>query len=478
MIGILLAAGKGTRMKSSRPKVLFEINGEPLCMGPLRALMAQCDRVAVVVGHRGAEVKDTLLSFAKTEWGEKSVADKILFFTQEPPRGTGDAVRTALQGLGKNSAAQGPFVVVNGDLPLIRAQTLGRLHKVFLEQKLQAVCMSLKIPNPKGLGRILRDETGVFVGIREDKDASAQEKRIREVNGGVYIFDGHLLFEQVQHLKDSNSQGEFYLTDLVVADRSKGLRTDAYCLPRSWDLMGVNTTYELSFARKLAQARLQKKWSEEWGVDFMDPATTYVSAQTIFEGACRVGPGTVFSGNNRIQAEVDIQGQSFFEGAEIQVGAKILWSSVVRDSLVGPGSSVGPFAHLRPGSKLGKNVKVGNFVELKKTEMGDDSKASHLSYLGDAQVGSEANIGCGTITCNYDGFQKHPTRIGRGAFIGSDSQLVAPVTVGERAYVGSGTTVTQDIPDGALALSRPDLTIKPGYALRLTEKLARTKSNK
>lgn len=465
-------------MKSSLPKVLFPVNGEPLCMGPLRSLLKVCSRVVVVVGHRGAEVKDKILEFSKAEWGEKEITEKILFFTQEPPRGTGDAVRTAVEGLGKNASGSGPFLVVNGDLPLIRSQTLEYFKKVFLDSKIHAACLSVLTPTPKGLGRIVRDETGGFKGIKEERDATPEEKKIREINGGVYLFDGSFLFEQIQNLKNSNDQGEFYLTDMLVRSHGTGIRTQAVLLKKPWDLLGVNTTYELAMVRKISQARLQKKWSEEWGVDFEDPDSTYVSSQTNFEGSCRVGPGTQFVGKNKIQSEVYIQGNCYIENSELHSKSQVKWCSVISESIVGAESSVGPFAHLRPGSKLGRRVKVGNFVELKKTELKDGAKASHLSYLGDAEVGEEANIGCGTITCNYDGFQKHKTYIGKLAFIGSDTQLVAPVRIGDGAYVGSGTTVTQDIPDGALALSRPELTIKAGYALKLTEKLARAKSKK
>jgi bifunctional UDP-N-acetylglucosamine pyrophosphorylase/glucosamine-1-phosphate N-acetyltransferase len=477
MIGILLAAGRGTRMKSLKPKVLFPINGEPLCMGPFRALMETCERIVVVVGYRGAEVKEALMAEALGHWDSATLQQKVNFQTQEPPRGTGDAVATAIRGLGKSAHHEKDFIVVNGDLPLIRKQTLERLRKKATDEKLQSLCLSMFASQPKGLGRILRSEMGVFEGIREEKDASPDERKIREVNGGVYFFSGSYLLKNIENLKSKNSQNEFYLTDLLGHQKHGEVRSDALVLRQPWDLMGVNTTYELVAARKLAQSRLQKKWCEEFGVDFLDPATTYVSSKTVFEGDCIVGPGVVFEGRCQISKGTTIDGNAYFKDSTIGQESHILWGSVLDGAIVGANASVGPMAHLRPGSVLEGNVKVGNFVELKKTTMKKGSKASHLSYLGDAEIGEETNIGCGTITCNFDGFSKHKTFIGKNSFIGSDSQLVAPVSVGDNSYVASGTTVTEDIPAGALAIARANMVVKPGYAKKLSEKLAAHKKN-
>jgi bifunctional UDP-N-acetylglucosamine pyrophosphorylase/glucosamine-1-phosphate N-acetyltransferase len=472
MLGILLAAGRGTRMKNEKPKVLFDVNDEPLCFGPFKALFESCDKVVVVIGYRGAQVKDALLARANEVFGDRFVSAKTLFYTQEPPSGTGDAVRTALAGLGKSVASSGNVLVVNGDLPLVRKATLDKLVKNAQENKLQSLCLTTRVKNPAGLGRILRDEKGLFTGIREEKDASPEEKRINEINGGVYYFEIDYLLRHVDKLESGNKQNEFYLTDLLGNREHRAAeRSEALLLRQPWDLLGVNTTYELAAVRKLAQARLQKHLCEEFGIEFMEPVSTLISARTTFQGPCEIGPNTVIKGKSTIGKDVRIEGNSFIDDSKVGDGAKILWSSVLRQAVVGPEASVGPMAHLRPGSEIGREVRIGNFVELKKTKMGDRSKASHLSYLGDAEVGSDSNIGCGTITCNYDGVQKHPTKIGSGAFIGSDTQLIAPIVIGDQAYIGSGTTVTMDVPSGALALSRPEMVIKPDYAKRLAEKL-------
>jgi bifunctional UDP-N-acetylglucosamine pyrophosphorylase/glucosamine-1-phosphate N-acetyltransferase len=457
-------------MKSEFPKVLFEINDEPLCVAGFRALAARCDRIVVVVGYRGGDVRQALTEAGREMLGPARFDSVVVFVTQDPPKGTGDAVRHAVETLGKGLNAQEEVIVLNGDLPLVRPETLDRLVKPAQAAKLESACLSVYAARPQGLGRILRDDRGVFSGIREEKDASPEEKRIREVNGGLYYFKASALIESVGALKSDNAQGEFYLTDLLGNRAGQSLRSQAILLRNPYDLLGVNTTWELASVRKIAQARLQKRLCEDHGVDFKDPATTIVSARAYFGGACTIGPGTVILGKSRIEPGVTIEGNVYVENGTIGAGAKIHWGSVIREGIVGPRSAIGPMAHLRPGTELGEGVRIGNFVETKKTKMGAHSKAAHLSYLGDATVGDDANIGCGTITCNYDGFNKYPTRIGSRSFVGSDVQLIAPVTVGDDAYVGSGTAVTQDVPSGALALSRAELIIKPGYAKRLADK--------
>lgn len=477
MFGILLAAGRGTRMKSERSKVLYPINDEPMIMAPFRALLNICSKVVVVVGYRGPEVRETLMARAAKEFSENDLSHRVLFYTQDPPRGTGDAVKIAINGLGKNVGAEDSFLVLNADLPLIRANTLKKFVKQARDLKLSSACMSVRMKNPKGLGRIIRDEAGVFQAIREERDASVQDRRIKEVNGGVYFFDRSFLLENITTLESSNDQNEFYLTDLLGDRPSNRRKSMALPVVQSWDLAGVNTTYELARVRDISKARLMKQICEEKGVDFQDPASVLLSSETVFEGPAVVGPGVEFRGANKIASNVVIEGQCLVVASTIESGAKILWGSVVEESRVASRASIGPMAHLRPGSDVGVEAKVGNFVELKMTKLGARAKASHLSYLGDAEIGEDTNIGCGTITCNYDGVRKHRTRIGRGAFIGSDTQLVAPITVGDEAYVGSGTTLTEDVPAGALALSRPDLTIKPGYAGRLAQKLGQKKES-
>lgn len=471
MIGILLAAGRGTRMKNDKPKVLFQVNDEPLCMAPVKALFDLCDKVVVVIGYRGPDVREAIQQRASEIYGVDVVRTKLSFFTQNPPKGTGDAVKTAMEGLGKSANNFAEVLVVNGDLPLIRSQTLKRMVESAQAAKLSSACLSMRTAQTQGLGRILRDETGHFRGIREEKDATSDEKKIREVNGGVYYFKTELLQDGLKKLKSNNEQQEFYLTDLLGNREPTGPRSEAVLCRSPWDLLGVNTTYELSQIRKISQYRLQKKLSEEFGLELENAETTFISARAQILGACTIGPNTQILGKSLIEKGVVVEGSVRIVDSKILAGARILWGSVIEESQVGFEAQVGPMAHLRPESDVGENARVGNFVELKKTKLGARAKAAHLSYLGDADVGEDANIGCGSITCNYDGFNKFPTKIGKRAFIGSDTQLIAPIVIGDDAYVASGTTVTQDVPSGALALSRPELTLKPGYAHKLNEKL-------
>jgi bifunctional UDP-N-acetylglucosamine pyrophosphorylase/glucosamine-1-phosphate N-acetyltransferase len=478
MLGILLAAGKGTRMKSATPKVLFDVNEEPLCFAAFKSLYALCDRVLVVVGYRGEDVKERLLERASEVFGKEAVLAKTFFYTQEEQNGTGHAVKIAVEGIGKGFAAYDAVLVLNGDLPLIRESTLQHMIEEFQKQSLDSLCLSFETQTPFGFGRILRDASGKLMGIREEKDASPSERKITEVNGGVYCFKSGILFDSLQKLKNDNKQNEFYLTDLLGSHKQPQLRSAALLVEDAEDLLGVNTTFELNEVRRIAQRRLQKQLCEEFGVDFANADSCFVSARAKFSGPVKIGPSCSILGNSELGCHVVLEGHVLIRDSKIENEAQVLWSSVVVGSRVGSRSKVGPMAHLRPGTVLSEDVKVGNFVEIKKTTMARGSKASHLSYLGDADVGEESNVGAGTITCNYDGFNKFKTTIGKRAFIGSDSQLVAPVVIGDEAYVGSGTTVTEDVPEGALAISRPDMIIKEGYAQKLAAKRRAQQGNK
>ncbi len=470
MLGILLAAGKGTRMKSSRSKLLFEVNEEPLCFAPYRCLFNLCEKVLVVIGHRGPEVKDKLMERAIEVFGREEAVSKTLFYTQEEQNGTGHAVRVALEGGAKNTGSYDHCLVLNGDLPLIREETLATLIKQATAKSLDASCLSYHAKSPSGLGRIVRDQSGRFTKIIEEKDANPQQRLIAEVNSGVYLFRLKALEEKINELNTNNSQNEIYLTAMLGAEAQPELKSDAVIVEAEEDLLGVNTTYELSRIRKISQSRLKKALCEENGVIFEDIDNCFISAKSQFLGNAEIGIGCRIEGHSVIGEGVSLDGHVNIKNSKINAGAHILWSSVVSGSQVGAGTKVGPMAHLRPGSDLGKKVKVGNFVEIKNTKLHDGAKASHLSYLGDADIGEESNIGAGTITCNFDGFNKYKTVIGKRAFIGSDSQLVAPIEIGDNAYVGSGTTVTEDVPSGALAISRPDMVIKEGYAEKLIAK--------
>jgi bifunctional UDP-N-acetylglucosamine pyrophosphorylase/glucosamine-1-phosphate N-acetyltransferase len=465
MIGILLAAGRGTRMKSEKPKVLFKINDEPMAFAPLRCLIDLCDKVLIVIGHGGEDVKSELTNRIKEVYGDSPLSSKVHFVTQDPPKGTGDAVKTAFAAYPGKWKNEDQLLVLNGDLPLIKEDTLKFLIDEFNKKKLSSACLSFFTRNPKGFGRIYRDKRGVFSKIIEENDATEEEKRIAEVNSGVYLFQVSELISALEKLKINTKKQEFYLTD--VLGNKENLASEALAWKSPRDLMGVNTTFELAKARSLAQMRLLKNLAENIGVDFLDPRRTYISARAKFHGPCQVGPGTMILGRSEIGAGVQIIGNAYITDSKIASNTIVDWSSVIKESEIGQSAHIGPMAHLRPKTHLGDEVRVGNFVETKNTHMANGAKAAHLSYLGDSEIGEQTNIGCGTITCNYDGFNKLKTTIGKRAFIGSDSQLVAPVNIGDDAYIGSGTTVTQDVPNGALALSRSNLVIKEGYAKKL-----------
>lgn len=471
MLGILLAAGRGTRMKSDMPKVLFTVNDEPMAFAPFQQLLGMCNTVAVVIGYGGSDVKASLLSRASEVTGMQA-EEKTIFFTQQELKGTADAVKTALEGLergGHKISGDEEIIILNGDLPLIRKETLENFLKQVRAAKVESACLSFSANNPTGFGRIIRDMRGVFTSIREEKEATVDEKKIREVNSGVYYFKAEILQKALTKVSDKNNQNEFYLTDAL--GEQSGFLSAAFRCPYKWDLSGVNTTYELSVARSIAQARLQKSLAEEHGVCFADPLSVFVSARCQFEGPCSLGPNVQLMGRTKIGKNVKITGSTLIEDSQIGEDVLIDFSTVIRSSKVMKGAKVGPFAHLRPESTVEEEAKIGNFVELKKTRIGKKAKVSHLSYLGDADVGEETNIGCGTITCNFDGASKHKTIIGKNAFIGSDTQLIAPISVGDEAYVASGTTLTEDVPAGALALARAELTIKNDYARRLLARL-------
>lgn len=467
MIGVLLVAGKGTRMRSDKPKVLFEINGVPMALRPLRVLLELCTEVIAVVGHQATLVESSLRDAVIADAELSKHLSKLSFCMQEKALGTGDAVRTAARA---NAKSFGDFgvLVFNGDLPLVTEETLGHFLDVTKNRALDSACLSFDTKFPFGFGRILRDTVGVFRGIREDADATKEEAKINEVNAGVYFFSGSYLMKAIEDLSSNNIKKEFYLTDLL--GNRDGRSSEAVLWKKPEDLMGVNTTFELSTAREIAQRRLQRQVCEMHGVELELPSSTFIEETVRFEGPCYLGPGVALRGRTALSEAVVIEGAAQIVSSTIGKGTKIKWGCNVEGASIGENCSIGPMAHLRAESIIGNSCRVGNFVETKKTIFEDGAKAAHLSYLGDAEVGANANIGCGTITCNYDGRNKNKTVIGAGAFIGSDSQLIAPIRIGAGAYIASGTTVTKDVPDDALALARADFVIKEGYGKRLRKK--------
>jgi bifunctional UDP-N-acetylglucosamine pyrophosphorylase/glucosamine-1-phosphate N-acetyltransferase len=431
---LVLAAGKGERMRSSLPKVLHALGGRPVLAHVIDAAKAlRPSQVIVLTGHGGAEVRR---AFA---------GDRLTWATQPQQLGTAHGVLCGLRAL---KARSGPLFILYGDVPLLKRETLERMRQTFEKEEASLVVLTAALKNPEGYGRIIREGNGEIARIVEDKEAEDWEREVREVNTGIYLARLEDVRGPLQKVKKSIVKGEYYLTDLIAELIAEGKRVATVAAEDEDEVRGVNTRAELAQADQVLQARIRRRWMEA-GVTMLAPETIRIDSRARIEPDAVLHPGVIVEGECRIAR-----------------GAEILPYSVIEDSEVGAGARVGPFAHLRPHSKVGPGAHVGNFVELKKTRLGPGAKANHLAYLGDTVVGARANVGAGTITCNYDGFHKYPTVIGEEAFIGSDTQLVAPVKVGKRAWVGAGTTVTQNVPDGALAVSRQKQQNIPGYDSR------------
>jgi bifunctional UDP-N-acetylglucosamine pyrophosphorylase / glucosamine-1-phosphate N-acetyltransferase len=445
---VILAAGKGTRMKSALPKVLHQAAGLPLIDHVLRAASALSPAsIVIIVGHEAAQLTDAL-----------RIRLGLGFAVQEPQLGTGHALLQAETHL---AGASGTVVLLSGDVPLLRAESLAALVHRHEERRAAATVLTAVVPSPGGYGRIVRD-AGRIERIVEHKDASPAERQLGEINSGVYAFDIGPLFSALREIGSSNAQGEYYLPDLVRIYRARGLTVETVTLDDWREILGVNSRKELADVGAILYATKNEELMAS-GVTIVDPATTYVEADVTVGADTVIHPGVYLEGRTRIGS-----------GCEIHSGVRILDSSVadgvvinnfcvITGSQVSSGARIGPFAHIRPQSDVGEDAHIGNFVELKNTSMGRGAKAGHLSYLGDATIGQRVNVGAGTITCNYDGVAKHPTVIEEGAFIGSDSQLVAPVRVGAGAYVAAGSTITEDVPADALAIGRGKQVNKDGW---------------
>ncbi len=456
---IILAAGQGTRMKSARPKVLHELCGRPMIHYVVdAALAAGAGEVVVVVGHGRDEV---------TAYLTRAFGERVRTVVQETQQGTGHAVRCALPALAADIER---VFLLCGDTPLLGADELSRLPCTLGTRSSPLAMLTFRTANPTGYGRILRDADGHVVGVREQKDASADELLIDEVNPGVYLARVPFLREAVNALRADNAQKELYLTDVVeLASRSGGVASLAAEDPAS--LAGINDRAQLCAAEEALYDRIADRHRRA-GVTVRGSAR--VDAGVAIEADAVIEHGVVLRGATRIGAGARVDVGSVLTDVTVAAGANLKPYTIAQSSTIGAGAQIGPFSHLRPESTIEDDAHVGNFVETKKTILRRGAKANHLAYLGDGDVGEGANIGAGTIFCNYDGFQKHRTEIGPGAFIGSDSQIVAPVHIGAGAYVATGTTVTRDVPEGALAIARVKQENKAGYADRLK---ARFKAN-
>ncbi|MDF2835213.1 MAG: UDP-N-acetylglucosamine pyrophosphorylase [Paenibacillus sp.] len=457
-MAIVLAAGQGKRMKSKLYKVLHPVCGKPMVGHVLDVVRAaNCERAVVIVGHGAEKVKAYL-------------GDSAEYALQEQQLGTGHAVLQAKELLG---GEEGTTIVVCGDTPLIRASTVEAMLKLHEESDAAATVLTASFADPTGYGRVIRGEDGTVQRIVEQKDCSAEEAAVREINTGTYCFDNRKLFEALANVKNENSQGEYYLTDVIGLFKSAREVVQGYCTADLAEAIGVNDRVALADAERFMRERINREHLLN-GVTIIDPQSTYIEAGVVIGADTVVHPGSVLRAGTVIGEDCAIGPNAEISASEIGDGAAVKYS-VVAESIVGAESSVGPYANLRPGSKLGRGCKIGDFVELKNATLGDGSKVSHLSYVGDAVVGKDVNIGCGAITVNYDGFNKAVTEIGDGAFVGSNVNLIAPIKIGDGAYVVAGSTLTQDVPAGDLSIARERQVNKPGYADKIR---ARAKAKK
>ncbi|MEV0976718.1 bifunctional UDP-N-acetylglucosamine diphosphorylase/glucosamine-1-phosphate N-acetyltransferase GlmU [Streptomyces sp. NPDC049915] len=450
---VVLAAGEGTRMKSATPKVLHEICGRSL-VGHVLASARQLDpeNLVVVVGHAREKVAAHL---AETAPGVRTAV-------QEQQNGTGHAVRMALQELG--GGVEGTVVVVCGDTPLLTGDTLGRLAATHAADGNAVTVLTAEMPDATGYGRIVRDDSGAVTAIVEHKDATETQREIREINSGVFAFDGALLADALKQVRTDNSQGEEYLTDVLGILREAGHRVGASVAGDHREIAGINNRVQLSQARRILNERLLTA-AMLGGVTVIDPASTWVDVTVTFEQDVVVHPGTQLTGVTHLAEGAEVGPNSRLHDTRVGAGARV--DNTVSDGAeVGPEASVGPFAYLRPGTRLGRKGKIGTYVETKNAEIGEGTKVPHLSYVGDATIGEYTNIGAASVFVNYDGEKKHHTTVGSHCRTGSDNMFVAPVTVGDGAYTAAGSVITKDVPPGSLAVARGQQRNIEGWVAR------------
>ena len=447
---VVLAAGQGTRMKSSLYKVLHPVCGKPMVEHVIDHILGLgADKVVTIVGHGAELVEETL--------GEKSE-----YVLQEQQLGTAHAVQQADKLIGH---LEGTTIVVCGDTPLIRSETMEALIAHHNETGAKATILTAKADDPTGYGRIIRGQDGQVLRNVEQKDATPEEQKVVEINTGTYCFDNRLLFETLKKVKNDNVQGEYYLPDVVGILQSEGAIVSAYMTDDFSETLGINDRVILSEAEGVMRRRIAYQHMRN-GVTIINPDNTYISATAEIGRDTILQPGTMIEGQTVIGENCIIGPNSQIVDSVIGDGTTV-HSSVVLASTVGSTTTVGPFAHIRPDSHLGDKVKIGNFVEVKKSTLGEGSKVSHLSYIGDTTIGSRVNVGCGTITVNYDGKNKHNTTIEDDAFIGCNSNLIAPVTIEKGAYVAAGSTITKNVPERSLAIGRARQENKEGYVKKL-----------
>ncbi|MDM5282020.1 bifunctional UDP-N-acetylglucosamine diphosphorylase/glucosamine-1-phosphate N-acetyltransferase GlmU [Peribacillus frigoritolerans] len=447
---IILAAGQGTRMKSKLYKVLHPVCGKPMVQHVIDQVnQLQIEDIVTVIGHGAEKVQEQL-------------GDSCKYALQEQQLGTAHAVMQAESVL---SAKSGTTLVICGDTPLIKAETMKELIALHEQSQAKATILTAYADNPAGYGRVLRGEGGLVEKIVEHKDASEEERYVKEINTGTYCFDNQALFSALKKVSNENVQGEYYLPDVIEILKEEGEVVTAFQSSEFEETLGVNDRVALSQAEQILRKRINEKHMRN-GVTIIDPLTTFIEADVQIGQDTVINPGSFIKGKSIIGQDCLIGPNTEISDCEIGDGTEVL-QSVVHESSIGSSVKIGPFAHVRPQSDIKDSVKIGNFVEIKKTVFGKGSKASHLSYIGDAEVGENVNIGCGSITVNYDGKNKYLTKIEDNVFIGCNSNLVAPVTVGEGAYVAAGSTITQDVPQQALSVARARQVNKEDYVKNL-----------
>lgn len=446
LLALILTAGEGRRMKSSIPKVLHPILGQPIIKYVVEEVKKiSPEKMVLVVGYGSDDVKKALES------------DQLVYVSQSRQLGTADAVLSSRREL---DGYDGTAVILYGDSPLIRHETLRRFITTHKKNKSVLSIITARVSNPHGYGRIIRNGSGKVTAIVEEKDATRAQRSVNEINSGIYCVETGFLWKGVDQIGKKNNKGEFYLTDIVgIASRS-GIEVHGFNLSVEEEIIGINNRVELSHVEELMRKRINEKLMLS-GVTILDPEQTYISPQVSIGKDTVIYPQSFIYGKTKIGKRCKIGPSVWIEDTEIRNDSTIKFSSYMEKALIGANVTIGPFAHLRPGSELMNDAKVGNFVEIKKSKIGSSSKVQHLSYVGDATVGKRVNIGAGTITCNYDGLQKYRTIIEDDAFIGSDTMLVAPVKIGRGATTGAGSTITKDVESQSLAIGRAkQVTIK------------------
>lgn len=453
---VILAAGLGTRMKSKYPKVTFNVLGQPIVSHVINAVKKLNPfKIITVVGY----LSDYVINSIKSH---HNVENQIEFVYQHEQKGTGHAVMQAKQIL--TTLNPELTLILCGDTPLITSDILNNLITTHQNNNYAATVLTTTIENPKGYGRIIRNNDNTLLQIIEERDADLETKKITEVNSGIYVFSTNMLLKVIDKLEDNNSQNEYYLTDTIKLLNNLNYKVGIYHESDSTLILGINNRFELLQVEKIMRAKINKMHMLN-GVTILNSDTTYIDLNVEIEPDVTIYPETYILGNTKIKSGSIIGPMTYIINSTIGENVKIFYS-VIEESEIKNNVIIGPYSHLRPQTVLGENVHIGNFVEIKKSKIGDRSKANHLTYIGDAEVGCDCNIGAGTITCNYDGINKHKTIIGDKAFIGSNTSLIAPIEIGSEALVAAGSVINKNVPNGALAIERSQVVIKEDYVKR------------